>query len=265
MNLKTNPIAGLLSDTTLAINVVRGTALLPCLSSVATAYAVPAFVNVRLEGEFSNFSDFYLEQIAEIFRLQGSEISFTRSTSKGIRYARDWQTDRCSTHLIWLLDEDVVVDYACLASLRLALNSDYKQVVCASKLDVNNRRGYVDYSSDLQSPDNYKGTGFRYSGSGSVKTPFLDTGNCLINHIVGRKYRFSVFPDSANCGGEDTLFSLRLRNDGIDLWHCLSAISYHLEKPLSSCFSEFEARRESLLRACDVLGINKSLLKGFLK
>ena len=264
MNLKTNPIAGLLDDTTLALNVVRGTALLPCLASVATSYSIPAFVNVRLEGEFPHLSDFYLEQISEVFRLQGSEISFTRSTSKGVRHARDWQMERCSTEYIWLLDEDVVVDSACLASLRLSINAELA-AVCASKVDVNNRRGYKGYSSDIQSSDQYKGTGFRYSGGGNVRIPFLDTGNCLLHVPTVSRFKFSVFPDSTNCGGEDTLYSLLLRSDGIDIWHCLSALSWHLEKPLNNCFSEFEARRESLLRACDVLRINKSLLEGFLK
>ena len=249
---------------TLGVNSVRGSSLLMCLTSVATSSYVPEFVRVRLEGSFSNLSDFYLEQISDVFRLLGSEISFTRCASKGVRYARDWQLETCSTDYLWAVDEDVIVEFSCLDYLKRATSKD-KVLVCGSKLDVNNRREYRDYDSSLQSSLLYKGTGFRYSDSEVREILFADTGNCLFYTPICKNFKFSVFPDSANCGGEDTLYSLVLRSKGYSIWHSLAALGYHLEKPSRDCFSEFESRKEQLLRACDVLGLNKSLLQDFLK
>jgi hypothetical protein len=89
----------------------------------------------------------------------------------------------------------------------------------------------------------------------------MDTGNVLLDlKEIGPSIRFSVFPDSTNCGGEDALFGLLIKKSGKYGRYCPNARAYHLEKQ-NLRFDEFAARGEALLRTCDLLGLDKEAMK----
>jgi hypothetical protein len=256
------------------------TALCMCIASVLNSRAVPHRIQILCQGDFPSFNNFYLEQLAEWARMSGIEFSLTVSMPLGLRGARDWHFDNCPTRYLWMGDNDVVYAPDCLEMLSRGWDKSYegKQVyVQGVKSDINNRRGYPDFVSECQpltALKDFCSANFRYQQLSQIgmkgtlptfDTATIDTGNVLfdmygINLRSENKFRFNVFDDSLNCGGEDTLMSLLLRKYGLVGRFMPWAVSYHLEKP-QSAFSELTARGEMLLRACDQLGLDKDLLK----
>lgn len=251
-------------------------ALLMCLSSVILQTSRPKEILLRLEGEFPAFSDFYLEQLAELARHFGIGFTIHVAESNGVREARDWLVAHCSTPFLWMGDDDVIYEPTCLRELVLALvdianlNSTGKLgYVVGMKPDVNNRRGYGNFSkepyteNDIQDECSYNH--FYHGPSKVVKMSTADTGNLLIavENIRGHGIQFAMFPESANASGEDTMFAAACMHCGLLGYLAAGARSYHLEKPGAS-FSESAARTEMLYRTFDLLGYDKKTLDGFM-
>lgn len=248
-------------NVTAGVSCVRSDikALLLCLSSILNATGVPAAIKVRFEGPISAFGDFYLEQIADLARLKGVEFSIHVAQSKGVRAARDWHIANCDTQFLWMLDDDVVYAYDCLAQLlngQVFLCDNNVAYLCGTKADVNNRRGYKDFSieehpaSDVKDNGSYNWLYDKDACAGKYAEIWTaDTGNLLIDiqRIRSARICFQLFPDSTNCGGEDTLFALECRKAGYRAFMVPSAQSFHLEKPVVN-FNEFSARAEMILR-----------------
>lgn len=257
-------------------------ALCMCLASVLNSRRVPHRIQVLMNGEFPSFGDFYLEQISEWARQSGVAFNIAVENNLGVRKARDWHLDNCQTQFLWMGDDDVVYEPDCLKFLALGWKQEqYDQAyVQGVKSDLNNRRGYEDFEKkviDVRKLEDFSSPNHRY---GQLPEAFagkpptydvatIDTGNVVFDmkKMNGnteasnfRGYRFDVFKDSANCGGEDTLMALRLRKDGLVGRFMPWAVSFHLEKEKPK-FDEIRARGEMLLRVCDSLGLDKELLK----
>lgn len=271
MNIVQNSTLGIVSRNISALNL--------CLTSVLSGTEAPATIVVLLTGEILHLNDFYLEQLSTLARFHDIECVFVVNKITGIRDARDYLLDYCKSEYLWMLDDDVVVDFDCFRRLLLAMTKTKKRFVYmnATKGDVTNRRGYVNFESkEMPYVSAKEGSSFNHFyqkppiellEKGILPICFevgtLDTGNVLIRMMYENELtfstRFSVFPDSINSGGEDTLFALCLRKEGLVGAFCPSARSYHLEKEGAS-FNEFAARGEMIARACDVLGLDKSFL-----
>jgi hypothetical protein len=247
-------------------------ALLLCLSSICNATFRPARIQVRLEGELSGIANFYLEQLSDLARLRGIEMSFALCRSTGARDSRDWQLQHCATKWLWMLDDDVIADADCLeAYLSVSPGTASSDFLAGSKCDVNNRRNYPFFDMCPQRPlplreDANHSLVYDVDFCWAICAPTkaLDTGNCLLNvtSIRNARVTFRQFPDQLNCSGDGTTFWLALEHAGLVGYFVPSAVAYHLEKP-GGGFNEFNARGEMLLRLCDVKGWNKESLRKY--
>jgi hypothetical protein len=267
-------------------------ALLMCLSSVVLQTHKPEKILLRMEGEYPAFGNFYLEQLVALARIHNIEVSITTAKSQGIRYARDWLIDNCMSQLLWMGDDDCVYGADCLAELLVGYAEAESQFlsrdivegntpleersflgyVNGNKADVNNRRGYEDFQLQFKegaAAQNHDGYNYFFSRPGkTVLCGTADTGNLLINLCAIRLFgvRFQVFSEAFNSSGDDTLFALMCHK-----YNCLgffrtSADAYHLEKPqdVRKNFSEFAARKNMLLRECELLNLPKDHLVSML-
>lgn len=242
-------------------------ALQLCLSSVLNAAELPSKIQIRLEGSFPSFNNYYLEQLSELARFHGIEWQMTVAKSKGIRAARDFHLDQCRTDILWMGDDDCLYDPECLYYLlhgaqALRFDSpDYDAAyICGSKGDINNRRGYSNFDLSIKGPEEIKeDCPFFYfydkeACAGKFAQVFTaDTGNILLNMPLIRnwKLKFDLFDVSTNSGGEDTIFALEVGKAGLRGFIVPSARAYHLEKPVPN-FNEFAARKEMILRVGDL-------------
>lgn len=270
-------------DQKIAAHVVFGVntvgnvqALSLCLLSVLQGEVLPAKIQIRCEGDLPVSNNFYLAQLSDLARLKGVEVSITRALSQGVRFARDWQISNASieTPYLWMGDDDAVYDYRCLKNLIKAHELDSKAeknsaiFVSGTKVDVNNRRGYVNFELNKRPIDELKDNcsfnhyyGIDEIDARYVKSYTADTGNLLIHtHLVqSHGIRFSLFEDSTNCGGEDTLFALECWHNKRRGIYAPAAVAFHLEKEKIN-FSEFAARAEMLLRVSEQRGYSKELV-----
>jgi hypothetical protein len=239
-----------------------------CLSSVLNATVLPGKIQIRFEGELPGFGEFYLEQLAEFARFRGVDFVMQVAKSKGIRAARDWHLDNCDTQYFWMGDDDVVYAYDCLQYLHEGAEVLRKKFsaklcyICGSKGDLNNRRGYGNFQMSIHKKedvhDNCAFNWFYDKQDCHGLYPEIytaDTGNMLFNMEVVRQHdlRFSLFEESMNSGGEDTLFALETRHRDLKAFFVPSAQAFHLEKPVVN-FNEFAARAEMVLRVADLRG-----------
>jgi hypothetical protein len=242
-------------------------ALVPSLFSILLGEFLPSRLLIRLEGEMPSFADFYLEQVAELARAKYVEFTLQVAESGGIRSARDWLVDNCKTRYLWMGDDDVIYDPQCLAELEKSVQettAKYKTerigFINGAKVDLNNRRGYSDFSKRAKLARELRDgspTCFRYQGpSRTVRCSYMDTGNVLIDceNVRAEKIRFNMFDFNYNSVGSDTLFGLLCTHRKLLGYFRSGAMSYHLEKP-SGGLSEFAARKNILLRECELLGI----------
>lgn len=251
-------------------------ALTLCLAGVLNAAVVPQFIQIRLEGEFYGFDDFYLAQLSDLALMRGSQISIHSFKSIGVRPSRDWQLDNCRTEYLWMLDDDVVPSSRCLLAyqeiLEIASRHPTTTFFAGSKADVNNRRNYPHFRTTkvgrgefIATPNGSHNHSLEYDVDSCFRlfapAKVLDTGNCLFYLPPIRKAncRFVLFEDNANPSGDATTFSLVLNKAGLTGVFVPAAAAYHLEKP-GGGFNEFEARRAMLLRICDVLGCDKEIV-----
>ncbi len=247
-------------------------ALTMALSSVLLGSELPCRILLRLEGEFPSFGDFYLEQVSELARVQGVEFVIHVARSQGIRNARDFLLRESRTKLLWMLDDDVIARPECLSAFmeadRLLAQTQGNGwgYVNGTKPDLNNRRGYKDFSTvplrGDQAKENQSYNQF-YEGPGVlVRHSTADTGNLLINvpAVLTQGIGFNTLPASTNAGGEDTMFALQCAQKGLSGWFHTGARSYHLEKP-ETRFGEYAARKQYLLTEAARLGLPTSSIE----
>lgn len=270
-------IAPNLCRATFAVTSTGNRALTMCLASVVQQSLKPQKVLVRLEGEFPAINDFYLEQIMDLGRAFGMEFTICVANSNGVREARDWLLDNCRTPLLWMGDDDVIYHPDCFKWL-YETHTKYAEdkplgFVQGAKPDVNNRRGYGDFSrkprTDEQVVDRCSYNQFyaldEKRAPHVVQTLTADTGNMLVNVETLKQFgiRFTQFETSANSSGEDTLFAGAVNRAGLVGIFCADASGFHLEKP-NGGFNEFGARTEMLYRAFELKGYNKAVLDDFM-
>ena len=254
-------------------------ALCLCLSGILNAVVRPRRIQVRLEGVYPGINDFYLEQLTDLALLHGVEILLEIHRSTGVRDSRDWHLNNCRTDFLWMMDDDVVPDYRCLA----AYNNYYLKLrdenlwtkdvafLAGSKCDVNNRRKYPVFNMTVQgaaavTPEANHSLIYHVGECWETcaKTKALDTGNALLYLplLKEKACSFRQFADHGNSSGDATAFWLQLDKKGLYGFFAPSAVAYHLEKQ-GGGFNEFEARREMLLRLCDLQKFDKETLKQF--
>lgn len=271
------PVVGTYLGVTFGVSC-RGNiaALNLCLLSVLLGRRLPRSIVVRLEGDFPSFANFYLEQLAELARLKRVEWSLHVCTSGGVRAAREWMLTNCPTTYLWMGDDDVVYDPDCLAQLMEGVESVNKMdgettlaYVCGSKADVNNRRGYADFSKGLRFSSQVVDdapTCFIYGGRPkTVRQLWVDTGNVLLHVANLRTFHitFTPFVTNHNCVGSDSLFGLQCHHAGMKGYFRSRANAHHLEKEKVG-LTEFAARKTILLRECELLGISTSNVASFM-
>jgi hypothetical protein len=251
-------------------------ALVSCLLSVLNARVIPGTIQVRLEGDFPGMNNFYFEQVSELARWQEVNFHVAVARSQGVRASRDFHLNSCSTPFLWMGDDDVAYRWDCLSEYYRAyayLRDQQPEIfsslayLAGSKPDLNNRRGYANFDTSIN-PESALQDGCSlnhvYDTRGDVypRVVTIDTGNAFLNlqRIHEKEIRFSLFDDSLNSGGEDTLFGLQCYKAELTGLFVPRACGYHLEKPTVN-FGEFAARGEMLLRACDLLEIDKAALR----
>lgn len=244
--------------------------LVMCLSAVLIGKTLPNEILLRLEGATPGFASYYFEQIADLARISGVGFRVVAAQSEGIRVARDWLLEECRTKALWMLDDDVLPDFECLDVLLSATTENrlqddpYYAWTAGVKVDVNNRRGYIDWSLDQQQLDSENPSQNRfYSKVGNYHTVIplnnLDTGNVLlrVDTIKKSPVRFSSIPIKANSGGEDTIFSVLCKKVGLKGYLAIAAQAVHLEKEKVR-FSE-QSARAGLTEAVEMLVDQKKL------
>jgi len=242
-------------------------ALAMCLMSIGTQTAVPGTVIVRMEGEMLKFSDFYLEQACDFLRKFGVDLQLRLSVSRGVRTARTELMKAAKTELVWMGDDDCLYRTECLAELLVGLEDGTNRVrdnvplawVQGAKPDINNRRGYKDFSAQVRegkAANNHEGYNFFFTGEGkTVLCDTLDTGNVLFTKNVRyvREHLFAHNEKEFNSSGEDTLAALYLQSKGYFGVFRTSAGCIHLEKPTDG-FDEFSARKNYIQATAENCG-----------
>lgn len=247
-------------------------ALLLCLSSVLNGTVLPGRIIVRSEGSFPSFANFYLEQLSEVARIKGVEFFIATIKSKGARAGCDWLLDISQSEMLWLGDDDVMFEHNALEELIEAQAVIAKAVphwgfIVGNKRDVNNRRGYGDFSQKELDPENLKdfdSTNLFYGYRKTDRYPecvALDSGHVLLNMEVLRYsgLKFTVFEDDFNSGGYDSLLGMRCTQAGYKGFFAHLSKSWHLEKEKQN-FNEFTQRKAYLARAATALNLDKELL-----
>lgn len=262
----------ILQDTAVCIPTTGNQqALLISLTAILQGLTLPRKILIRSEGHFPAFANFYLEQLSDVARQRGVEFQFAVTPSKGLRYAVDWLLDNCGVNRMWLVADDVLPDVGALTALHEAvqqLESSIHQesrlwgYVCGLKQDVNNRRGWPDYSQpDPVAAHDYCPTYGNYTATSPmvVRNRLLDNSHAMFNvrEINSRMLMETAFTYGFQSGGDDTLFGLRIINEGLGGWFCPLSRAFHLEKEAQN-FNEPTARAESLLRQLQLLNINNS-------
>lgn len=252
-------------------------ALLMCLTSVLMGRSLPTAIQIRMEGEFPAFGDFLLEQIAELARMKNVAFSIHTFKGEGVRRGRQWHLLQSATDLVWMGDDDCIYQTMCLNELlkgyRYLLN--YRDLdnpamayIAGCKIDLNNRRGYTNFDTRVHlAKDLSDGCSFNhlyeYTECTYPRVCTVDTGNALIDRANCHRegVAFTPFEDSVNAGGEDTLFGLLANRNGLEAFFAPNAIAYHLGRSGGTFVSELTTRAEMLLRACDILKIDKDKLR----
>jgi hypothetical protein len=238
-----------------------------CISSVLNGLTLPGKILIRSEGEFPAFSNFYLEQLAELARIKGVEFQIVVLKSQGARKGCDWLLNNCTTELLWLVDDDVIFDTLALDHLLAAKHDIEKKVkgtwsfICGNKRDVNNRRGYGDFSQkELEPPTkDFAHTNLFYKQIRTQMYPecvALDSGHVLFNMNVMKHsgLRFAHFKEDFNSGGYDSFLGILCTKSGYKGYFTHMSVGWHLEKQKQN-FGEFSQRKAYLVRAAEAAGI----------
>jgi len=250
-------------------------ALLISLTAVLQGTRLPKKILIRSEGHFPSFAHFYLEQLADVARQKGIEFVIAVTPSLGLRGAVDWLLNHAGVRLVWMLADDVLPANDALEHLLLAegmLSEDKSTLnwayLCGNKQDVNNRRGWPDYSQTVSEADDFCPTYGNYSRSSPqfVRNRLLDNSHCLFNtgRLNAAALCETAFEYGFQSGGDDTLFGFLIQASDLSGWFCPHSQAFHLEKETKdqNFSSEPVARAESILRQTQVLGIEQKVKAG---
>jgi hypothetical protein len=228
------------------------------LLSVAMQKRVPDVVHVFLTGELPSFSNFYMEQLSDLFLLKKASFIIERCPRLSIKEIREIQRQtvvrqQCSdaNDFWWIGDDDIVFEPNFLDSILGVLHCSSYGWAVGTKTDINNRRGYPDFKVvSPERPVNGCSTHYIYpacSNIDSVRCSIMDTGGCLIRRDSYAIASFLMGANGLNTGGEDTLYGLQLEAHGIHGMFVPAAVSYHLEKPRVR-FDEMDSRADVIAK-----------------
>ena len=239
--------------------------LVLCLSSILNGTTLPSGIVIHYVAGIPNIP-FYLQQLLSLARIRGINTAVSFPEYNGIRFHRDSfiHNSLPGPDMVWLVDDDVCVEPDCLYSLyqtariEQSVNREWSYI-CANKIDVNNRRGYGDFTSkEIQfdgaddSPTylNYGPT------SKTCRITAADTGCMLTNRNWLKKHGITFVTHEVhyNSGGSDSVFGIRCDKAGVKGILCPAAKCWHLEKPNVN-FNEASNRCESVLRTVESLGL----------
>src|SRR5688572_3231529 len=237
--------------------------LLMSLSSVLLGTKMPYSVIIRCDGEFPSFSDFYLEQLSDLCRIKDVPFAFYVERACGVHLARESLLDNSPSDWVFMLDDDVILEHDAMEQMSKTATHyrDTFSFICGGKRDVNNRRGYKDFSLEPVEFDYTKECSPHLIYQRTIDTlvcklTAADSGCMLVNRKLVREKRISFAPKdvSFNVGGEDSLFGLQCAKKGIPGYFCPNVVSWHLEKPFPN-FGSHDARCEIVLRTAESMGI----------
>lgn len=240
------------------------------MTGIANSSVLPARVLIRAEGQFPIFDDFYLAQLADVLRQKGCEFHWALCAPQGLRGSVDWLLNECHSRYLLMVADDVLIDPLAVerlsqasASLDSTVGTEAWGYVVGNKQDVNNVRGWPDYSQKpIRAVTDYATTYGVYDVTPTsvlVRNHLLDNSFALFNAAAIRKRRVTEtqFPYGFQCGGDDTLFGWVLRKAQLPGYFMPMAQAFHLEKPQGAQnFTEPAARAEALLRQAQLLGIS---------
>lgn len=265
---------------TLGVTTTGNTAGLSLMMlAVLLGHVLPGQITIRSEGaDKAALDNFYFNQLLDLARIKGVEVTVTYANSQGIRAARQWLLEQRRSQWLLMLDDDVVVEPDLVANLHFAADQLSEQdkpwgFICAAKPDVNNSRGYGDFSNSPQPVEKFKTTGaanmvFDRRGHSPETLPllWLDTGCCLLNvhaiHDQLTEVAFDMHTTNFNAGGEDTVFGLLCAKAGLPGYFVTCSTAWHLEKPKVN-FSEMPARAQAILRTIEQHGMSAKDLEKF--
>lgn len=230
------------------------------LSALLTGSQSPQRIIVQFNDPQGRTDSFVLSQLAHLALLKNVPLDFVFEPAHphGIRGYRDVLIRRVSSGGLLFVDDDVLLDGSALTNLTVALRSiDEADCgwVCGTKLDVNNLRGYADYSREW-SDSPVKDTHTLSRSLEPVSSWVPDTGFMLLNVplIIKNGIKFVTNSIHANSGGEDTIFGAQCGSKGLEGYIIPSARAWHLDKAQIR-FTQDAARTEAVMRTLDSLNI----------
>jgi hypothetical protein len=239
--------------------------LLMSLSSVLLGSEMPSSILIRFDGQFPSFGEFYLEQISELCRIK--DVSFAVIVEKecGVHQARESLLNNSPSDYVFMVDDDVILEYDAVQKMteaaRFCIRREFQfPFICGGKIDVNNRRGYGDFSLE---PVLFTGREdcsthllyhFKDTEIHLCKITAADSGCMLVNRPFARNLGVTFAPKDVTfkVGGEDTLFGIMCVSKGHKGYFCPNVIGWHLEKSVPN-FGQHEARAEIILRTAESL------------
>lgn len=240
-------------------------ALSIALTSILSGHVLPGRILIRSEGHFPAFGNFYLEQLSDVARQLGVTFVFAVDKSRGLRGAIDWLLEEAQSRYIWVVADDVMPSAHALACLDVAAGilMSHKDIeaswawICGNKQDVNNRRGWPDYTQFPRQAADYCPTHGLYEpqGPAAVRNFLLDNSHCLFERERALSVKETQFGYGFQCGGDDTLFGFCMLKAGFTGWFAPHSLAFHLEKEKQN-FDEPTARAEAILRQAQLLGIS---------
>jgi hypothetical protein len=244
-------------DITLGINHANSQeALSLCLSSVLLSKRLPGYINILCQREYPT-GGFYLEQLISLARIYGVLINISFASRVGLAKAMGWQLANRFTPYLWLLDDDVIVNPDCLATFENGLKNLKPEVAFLQgpKADVNNRRGYKDFSNTVHHyPEEGKPFHIHHGYSENYSNPctLIDGGNVLlITPQLDGADKFLRELWKNNSPAPDTMLAAWIHDKGFEGRLYPNAQSYHLEKPTGDLpFRELPMRAELVMQAC---------------
>lgn len=246
----------------------RGLAL--TLQSVINQSAKPSQLVVFDCSETLVMQDFYVQQLLQVAVVEGIE--------PHVVYAGKLPLDRMYSKMLtfkggplkWYCNDDVFYHHKCLETLASVLTLSGAAVVCGTKPDITNQRGYADWSRRAREhvADGSPPYAFyaRWTGDAvrSVRRRHMDMGNALVDadQVLAAKLNFDVHTnkDVGTTFGEDWVFGARCQAAGLTTLMCPQAQSYHLDKPSGSPFGTFKTQRDLLEERLDGEGLPKGVL-----
>jgi hypothetical protein len=252
------------------------------LSSILAGLFLPRYLIIRHEGG-AEFSSFYLEQLIDLARFRGVDVSIEFAPKSGVRLTRTAQLEECNTKWLWIADDDVIYDHRFLLNMNRHMNFgllDHPEklcYLCGAKPDINARAAEIAGFSNKIEPKtsllNWDGRANLHWGdpdellSYRIPMKYPDTGAILIYRpnvfLIGASFMpFQEGESLPSAPGSDSLFGMQVMSKGGTGFFIPSAQALHLSKPASR-FSEANSRTEAILASAYRLGVKPSDVADF--